>query len=568
MCLHIPPVNRKVTQRGMWPLTAAECPLPWHGVPRTPYASTMRHSVWLVPIGLLGLLAPACGDNPQIPLPHFDGGTDAFDVPDAAADAPPVDAGPDPTIVPGAADRILLIGTIVTPDAVLEGQLLVEGKLITCVDAGDACSKEPGASGATVITTNGIIAPGLIDTHNHILFDMFDDSDWLPNKVSVDHTEWTGYPGYGEMLDVKQCLVNDSQGKPAWCANTPYGTPAGGLRCEIDKWGELKGLIAGTTSIVGLPGTSAACFGSLARSIDASQNGLGFDKVQTSAIFPPSKSSADGVCNNFTSGTTTAYLIHVGEGIGGAAAGEFAKLGTASTVPECLYAPQTTITHGTVFGATEFTTMAAHGMKLTWSPASNVALYNQTTNIPLALDSGVTVALAPDWSMGGSQNLLDELRFANAWDDKNWSDRLSTKDLVTMVTLNGAKALALDTMLGQLKKGYIADIAVFSGDTSRPYDAIVAATPAQVRLVMVGGVALYGDKVLEAAAPAQPGCETLDICGASKFLCVATADPTNKLNQTYAQIKAILEQAMLDVDAQTPSDGFNFAPVAPIVKCK
>jgi hypothetical protein len=207
-------------------------------------------------------------------------------------------------------------------------------------------------------------------------------------------------------------------------------------------------------------------------------------------------------------------------------------------------------------------------MKLTWSPASNVALYNQTTNIPMALDAGVTVALAPDWSMGGSQNLLDELRFANAWDDKNWANRLSTKDLVTMVTLNGAKALALDTMLGQLKKGYVADIAVFAGDRTQPYDAIVAATPKEVRLVMVGGTVLYGDKVLEAAAPAQPGCETVDICGASKFLCVATTDATNKLNQTYAQIKAALEQAMIDVDAQTPSDGHNFAPVAPIVKCK
>ena len=164
--------------------------------------------------------------------------------------------------------------------------------------------------------------------------------------------------------------------------------------------------------------------------------------------------------------------------------------------------------------------------------------------------------------------MLDELRFANDWDDKNWANRLSTKDLVTMVTLNGAKALALDTMLGQLKKGYVADIAVFSGDTTKPYDAIVAATPAQVRLVMVGGTVLYGDKVLEPAAPAQPGCETLDICGASKFLCVATTDTANKFNQTYADIKAALEKAMVDVDAQTPSDGINFAPVAPIVKCK
>ena len=60
----------------------------------------MRHPVWLLPAGLLGLVVPACGDSPQIPLPQFDGGPDAFD---ASPDAP-VDAGPGPTMVPGAPD--------------------------------------------------------------------------------------------------------------------------------------------------------------------------------------------------------------------------------------------------------------------------------------------------------------------------------------------------------------------------------------------------------------------------------------------------------------------------------
>jgi hypothetical protein len=47
---------------------------------------------------------------------------------------------------------------------------------------------------------------------------------------------------------------------------------------------------------------------------------------------------------------------------------------------------------------------------------------------------------------------------------------------------------------------------------------------------------------------------------------VAEPNATSKLDQTYAQIKAVLEAAMLDVDAITP-DGYNFAPLAPLVKC-
>jgi hypothetical protein len=354
---------------------------------------------------------------------------------------------------------------------------------------------------------------------------------------------------------------------PTWCANTPYGTAAGSLRCEFDKFGELKGLVAGTTSIVGLPGTSAACFGSVARSIDVSQNGLGSDSIQTSATFPPSKTSADGVCGNFADGSTTAYLIHCGEGTDARALAEFSTLGSVTTTAGCLLAPQTTITHGVAFTTTEFTTMAQKGVKLTWSPASNVSLYAATADIPTALTAGVTVALAPDWSMGGSQNLLDEMRFANAWDDAHWSNRLSSKDLLTMTTTNAATVLALGDKIGKIAEGYYADIAVYSGDTANPYDAILAATPMQVQLVMVGGSVLYGDAALVAMQAHTPACEALDVCGVSKSLCIATADTTNKLNQSYADIKAALETALTAADAQTPTDGFNFAPLTPLVKC-
>lgn len=474
---------------------------------------------------------------------------------------PPDDSGSDVDASTPATNALLLRGTIVTPETVLDGAVRVENGLIACVGSGSMCDQ----AGATEIDTGGVIAPGLIDTHNHILFDIFDGTDWLPSQVYQDHDQWPNEAKYAAMLDVKQCLVNDSQGKPSWCANTPYGTSAGSLRCEIDKYGELKGLIAGTTSIVGLPGTSAACFGSLARSVDVAQNGLPDDKVQTSVGFPPS--NPDGVCANIASGKTTAFLPHVGEGDDPKAAGEFGKLSTMTTNMGCLLAPQTAITHGVAFTASDFQTMASHQMKLIWSPASNVALYNTTADIPSALDAGVTIALAPDWSMGGSQNLLDELRFADAYDDAHFGNRLDAKALVAMVTRNAAQALALDGTIGSLEVGKVADISVFSGDVTKPYDAIVAATPATVRLVMVGGVLLYGDADLASHAPTNPGCETIDMCGESKFVCVATAKHTDKLDQTLGDIQTALTQALTDADSNTPEDGFNFAPLTPLYAC-
>lgn len=211
---------------------------------------------------------------------------------------------------------------------------MVDGDTIGCVAPGTEC--ESLNADAVVLDTGAIIAPGLIDTHNHILFDIFDLDDWGPHLPAVcsrvaecnahrycspgecdcvngacfytDHTEWPKEDEYSLMLDYKQCLEDASQGKPVWCPLSYDGD--GAVKCELNKWGELKGLVAGTTSIVGLPGISSRCFASLARSIDVSQNDLPDDNVQTSALFPPSTSSGDGVCANFAAGNTDAYLIH------------------------------------------------------------------------------------------------------------------------------------------------------------------------------------------------------------------------------------------------------------------
>jgi hypothetical protein len=214
--------------------------------------------------------------------------------------------------------------------------------------------------------------------------------------VYTNHNQWTTDPKYGALVDAKQWLNGETAGSPV------------SLGCEMDKYGEIKGLIAGTTSIVGAANPAdKACFGSLARTIDQSPNGLPADKVQIATLFP-STTSADGVCKNFASGTTDAYVIHVGEGVDATALGEFAKLGSVTTTPDCLDAPQTTIVHGTAFGDAEFTTMAANGTSLVWSPRSNVFLYGQgtdltkTANVPLARSKGINVALGPDWSIGGS----------------------------------------------------------------------------------------------------------------------------------------------------------------------
>lgn len=457
--------------------------------------------------------------------------------------------------------ELLLTGTVVTPDNVFEGEVLVSGDQITC--AAPVCSGDAAAA-ATRVHTGGIILPGMIDTHNHIQFDIFDETDWAPEPTDnfTNHDQWPNRKRYKAMVDAKQALNGE-------------GGSAISLGCEMVKYGELKALVAGTTSVVGaaIP-TNKVCYGSVARTIDQTRNGLPDDRVQAATLFPRGSAEADAVCRNFANGRTAAYLIHIAEGVDDIARREFDKLLALGTTPGCLFADETSIVHGTALGETHFKQMAEHGMGLVWSPRSNIFLYghgtdfSKTTDIPAALEQGLAIALAPDWSIGGSQNLLDELRFADQVDARQWDDAISQQKLVQMVTTQPAEILGLADTLGRVEAGYKADLTVISGDRANPYAAILAATPERVSLVMVGGEVQYGDASLQALSRTPAACEPLDMCGGSKFLCIARPNSTesDKFGQTYQQIQSVLQTGMQQYDDRDLSE-WNFAPIAPLYRC-
>ena len=116
-------------------------------------------------------------------------------------------------------------------------------------------------------------------------------------------------------------------------------------------------------------------------------------------------------------------------------------------------------------------------------------------------------------------------------------------------------------MLGSIAVGLKADLLIIDGDPDKPYDALLAATPNEVRLVLVGGVPLYGDGALKSLGPANPGCEDLGICTRCKFACVASSGgmPEDKLGQSYAEIDSVLSKGLTDYDALKLT-AFDFPP--------
>jgi 5-methylthioadenosine/S-adenosylhomocysteine deaminase len=454
-----------------------------------------------------------------------------------------------PSVTPGDPARVLLKGLVVRPGGPISGEVLVSGEWISC--AAESCP----APGATVIDTKGIIYPGLMDAHNHAAFSMFDEADWIPAKAYKNHNQWPATdPGYKKVMAAKKHLET-----------------VAALPCEMDKYGEIKALMAGTTSILLAPKSSArSCFASLARTIDTQFNDLtGEDTIQAS-ISVPTNDEAKRVCDAINSGKIHSYVVHVGEGVDETSRKEFDTL--AGRAGGCLLRPETTIIHGTAFGKPEFERMAAHNMALVWSPKSNLFLYKRedgkpaTPDIAAAIDAGVnTIALGPDWALGGSTNLLDELRVANkVARDQSWS-KVTPERLFRMVTIDAAKALGVASLLGSIEAGKRADLMVL-GDGGDPFAALLKATSKDVRLVMVNGKTLFGDQSLSAAA-AFSACDAVSACGTQKFLCVAEPDGTaaDKRRQRLGEVTGALQNALTAYDASLGAGAKRFMPLAPLL---
>jgi hypothetical protein len=144
------------------------------------------------------------------------------------------------------------------------------------------------------------------------------------------------------------------------------------------------------------------------------------------------------------------------------------------------------------------------GVKELVSPYKKVAMeYSPKNAIPYVsiVDAGtVELVKSAGVEIHSSGDLIQV--FAAAWDDAHFGDRLGAKDLVLMTTKNPASVVAHGGTIGSLAPGYVADIAVYAPKSADPYEAIVAATPRDVRLTMVGGRVLYGDASLVTLGPA------------------------------------------------------------------
>lgn len=111
--------------------------------------------------------------------------------------------------------------------------------------------------------------------------------------------------------------------------------------------------------------------------------------------------------------------------------------------------------------------------------------------IQAAKENGILIGLGSDWSPSGSKNLLGELKVAKIFSDTN-GKIFSDEELIKMVTINAARILKWDSLLGSIEPGKRADLIISQGSQGNGYRRLLVSSEADITLVVINGVPRCG----------------------------------------------------------------------------
>ncbi len=464
------------------------------------------------------------------------------DEPDADSDADiPLGAeseAVDPPVLANlGSDGFLLRGTVLAGDSIIDpGEVLIVGELITCVAAD--CSDEAGEGDFTIIESEGVISPGLIDAHNHIHYNFL--PPWLPNMSFENRYQWRSNSDYREHV-------------------APYSQNVSGTdhnsTCSGAQWGEMRSLVHATTTVQGQT-PIRRCFINGVRNAD-SYHHLDYNHMRTTIAstrdFDDDQAASLIASFEDTENPTTRFAIHMAEGYqGNNIENEFPSY-TGIDERENRHAGVSLLEYGTglfihsvALTSEQLELVYETNNRIVWSPSSNLALYGVTAPIEEILELGIVTGLGPDWTVSGAYDMLEEMRVAIEYGRDQNIDLLTSKRIWQMSTHEGADAVGLDAYIGRLEPGFHADIAIFGRNGDDPYQAVIDSRSQDVELVFIDGEVHYGAAHLQDVARNEY-CESFDACGAEKFICVqegpnAPDNGDETLVDLRAQLQAIMDE--------------------------
>jgi cytosine/adenosine deaminase-related metal-dependent hydrolase len=421
-----------------------------------------------------------------------------------------------------AANEVLQNGYVWIRNGVIEAVASDRATLEANASDGEALRAAPE------VEVRGTIYPGMIDLHNHPEYAIY---PLLPiTRKYKDRYEWRFYDDdYARRITHLNTIIT--------------GAAYLDMGLDVGRYGEVKALVGGTTSLQGARAALAyAKTECLVRNIETTPVGTrrAFSRVDIGRDAAEWQRMAEERDQGV-------LVVHLAEGVGPRMAAEYDALKRSGLV-----GPQLIAIHGIALTATQLQDLAAAGGKLVWSPLSNYLLYGETANMRAAKAAGVPISLAPDWTPSGSKSILGELKVADLANRYSLDGLFSDRDLVAMVTRNPAAAMGWQGKLGTIAPGHFADIVVTDSVVDDAYRNLITATEANIKLVVVRGEALYGDRVLMTVFRSPRAMESLAPIGERRKVVAAQCPGSGLPDWSLEESAARLQQALsLDIKAFT-----------------
>lgn len=306
-------------------------------------------------------------------------------------------------------------------------------------------------AGDVVIDLHGaVVAPGLINAHDHLELNNFGRLKW--------HDRYTNVRGW----------IDDF--RPRFDTDPVLSIPRAVPLPDRLLIGALKNLLSGVTTV--------CHHNPLHRPL---RRGYPVRVVTRYRYSHSLLLDGDSVADEYRrTPEEWPWIIHLAEGTDAEAAAELVQLDRLG----CLGA-NTIIVHGVGLTPEDRASLIERGGGLVWCPSSNLFMLGATADVRDLLRAG-KVALGSDSRLSGERDLLDELRAAHA------TGQVGAPDLFRMITVDAARMLRLPDA-GRIAPGLPADLVLFTSSDSNSFESILRARRSDLRLVMIGGRPLVGD---------------------------------------------------------------------------
>jgi 5-methylthioadenosine/S-adenosylhomocysteine deaminase len=411
------------------------------------------------------------------------------------------------------ASLILTGGIVVAMDpsgrVVSPGAVAIDGRTIAAVDTPDAIASR--YSSQTVIDTTGqVVMPGLINTHTHapmVLYRGLADDlalmDWLQKYIFPAESK-TVTPDFVRAGTRLAALEMIQSGTTTYADMYYFEEEIARVTSEAG----LRGVLGQT--IIQFPVADAKTPKEGLARTEAFIKEFANDDLIVPAVAPHSMYTLDAetlkAARSLADRTHVPVLLHLSETSDENRTSTEAHKASPTAYLEGLgfWGPRTVAAHGVWLSPADMTILARHHVSVSHNPESNMKLASGTAKISDMQRAGIIVSLGTDGAASNNDlDMFEAMRQAAFLAKLQTSDprAVPARRALEMATIDGARALGMETLIGSLEAGKRADLITVSMTAARqtpmydPLSHLVYVTRGDdVRTTIVNGRILMRDR--------------------------------------------------------------------------